>query len=49
MFEWFSYRLILMIVICFIMLGLAIFLWELIPGFIKVIAIIGIISIFIRR
>lgn len=49
MFEWFSYRLIFTIVICFIILGLAISLWELIPGFLKGIAVIGIIAIFVRR
>lgn len=49
MFEWFSYRLIFTIIICFIILGLAISLWELIPGFLKVIAIIGIISMFIKH
>lgn len=49
MFEWFSYRLIFTIVICFIILGLAISLWELIPGFLKVITIIGIISMFIKH
>ena len=48
MFEWFTGRLIMYIFLALIAIGAAVAIWEAIPGIIKVIAVIGVIVVFIN-
>ena len=47
MFERFTKHAIEMFVLCFIIIGLAGYLWDIIPGIIKIIAVVLIITGFV--